>query len=107
MDYYYKEKFGGSDNYLNRVIENSSVLAVTIDKQENLWISTLLKGVFVYHPENQKAEPIVIEGLPAGEKKNSVNHVPNHISSQPACTICCFRNNGVSRWRFSSCAFQR
>ena len=75
VDYYYKEKFGGSDNYLNRVIENSSVLAVTIDKQENLWISTLLKGVFVYHPENQKAEPIVIEGLPAGEKKNSVNHI--------------------------------
>ena len=74
-DYYYKEKFGGSDNYLNRVIDNSSVLAVTIDKQENLWISTLLKGVFVYHPATQKAEPIVIEGLPAGEKKNTVNHM--------------------------------
>ena len=74
-DYYYKEKFGGSDNYLNRVIENSSVLAVAMDKQENLWISTMLKGVFVYHTATQKAEHIGIEGLPAGETKNAVNHI--------------------------------
>ena len=74
-DYYYKEKFGGSDNYLNRVIDNSSVFAVAMDRQDNLWISTLLKGVFVYHTATQKAEQIVIEGLPAGETKNAVNHL--------------------------------
>ena len=74
-DYYYKEKFGGSDNYLNRVIDNSSVLAVAVDKQENLWVSTMLKGVFVYHTTTQKAEQIEIEGLPAGETKNAVNHI--------------------------------
>ena len=74
-DYYYKEKFGGSDNYLNRVIENSSVLAVAIDKQANLWISTLLKGVFVYHSTTQKAEHIEIAGLPAGEKKNAITNI--------------------------------
>ena len=74
-DYYYKEKFGGSDNYLNRVIENSSVFAVTMDKQDNLWVSTLRKGVFVYHTATQKAEQIAIEGLPAGETKNAVNHM--------------------------------
>ena len=74
-DYYYKEKFGGSDSYLNRVIENSSVMAVAIDKQENLWISTMSKGVFVYHCNSQKAEQVVIEGLPAGETKNAVNHI--------------------------------
>ena len=74
-DYYYKEKFGGSDNYLNRMIENSSVFAVAMDKQDNLWISTLLKGVFVYHSATQKAEQIMIEGLPAGETKNAVNHI--------------------------------
>ena len=74
-DYYYKEKFGGSDNYLNRVIENSSVFAVAMDKQENLWISTLLKGVFVYHCQTQKAEQIEIAGLPAGETKNAVTHI--------------------------------
>jgi signal transduction histidine kinase/ligand-binding sensor domain-containing protein/DNA-binding response OmpR family regulator len=75
VDYYYKEKFGGSDNYLNRVIENSSVLAVAVDKQENLWVSTLLKGVYVYHTTTQKAEQITIEGLPTGETKNAVNHI--------------------------------
>ena len=74
-DYYYKEKFGGSDNYLNRVIENSSVFAVAIDKQENLWVSTLRKGLFVYHPAIQKAEQIEIAGLPAGEKNNAITHI--------------------------------
>ena len=74
-DYYYKEKFGGNDSYLNRVIDNSSVFAVAMDKQDNLWISTLLKGVFVYHTDTQKAEQITIEGLPAGETKNAINHI--------------------------------
>ena len=74
-DYYYKEKFGGSDNYLNRVIGNSSVLAVATDQANNLWISTLLKGVFVYHSNSQKAEAIPLEGLPAGEQKNAVTHI--------------------------------
>ena len=74
-DYYYKEKFGGDDSYLNRMIENSSVMAVAVDKQENLWVSTLLKGVYVYHTSTQKAEQIVIEGLPAGETRNAVNHI--------------------------------
>ena len=74
-DYYYKEKFGGSDNYLNRVIDNSSVLAVAIDKQADLWISTLLKGVFVYHTTTQKAEHIEIAGLPAGERKNAITNI--------------------------------
>ena len=74
-DYYYKEKFGGSDSYLNRVIENSSVMAVEVDKQENLWISTMSKGVFVYHSHSQKAEQVVIEGLPSGETKNAVTHI--------------------------------
>lgn len=74
-DYYYKAKFGGSDNYLNRVIENSSVLAVSLDNNGNLWLSTLLKGVFVYHPQVQKAERIEIEGLPVGERKNAVTHL--------------------------------
>lgn len=74
-DYYYKEKFGGSDNYLNRQIGNSSVLAVAMDHQHNLWISTMLRGLFVYHTDTQKAEPISLEGLPAGEQKNAVTHI--------------------------------
>ena len=74
-DYYYKEKFGGNDSYLNRVIDNSTVLAVATDRLDNLWISTLLKGVFVYHTDAQTAEQITIEGLPAGETKNAINHI--------------------------------
>ncbi|MBO4659221.1 MAG: response regulator [Prevotella sp.] len=74
-DYYYKEKFGGSDNYLNRIIDNSSVLALAMDKQQNLWISTLLKGVYVYHCATQTAENVALEGLPPGEQKNAVTHI--------------------------------
>ena len=75
VDYYYKEKFGGSESYLNRVIENSSVFAVTVDKKENLWVSTLRKGLFVYHTNTQKAESVEIAGLPAGERKNAITHI--------------------------------
>ena len=74
-DYYYKEKFGGSDNYLNRAIDHSSVLALAMDRQQNLWISTLLKGIFVYHCYAQKAEAIPLEGLPSGEQKNAITHI--------------------------------
>ena len=75
VDYYYKEKFGGSNSYLNRFIENSSVFAVAVDKNANLWVSTLRKGLFVYHTDTQKAESIEIAGLPAGEKKNAITHI--------------------------------
>ena len=74
-DYYYKEKFGGSDNYLNRAIDHSSVLALAMDRQHNLWISTLLKGLFVYHCDSQQAEAIPLEGLPTGEQKNAITHI--------------------------------
>ena len=74
-DYYYKEKFGGSDNYLNRAIDHSSVLALAMDRQHNLWISTLLKGLFVYHCDSQQAETIPLEGLPSGEQKNAITHI--------------------------------
>ena len=74
-DYYYKEKFGGSNSYLNRVIQNSSVIAVATDQQENLWISSMTKGLFVYHTATEKAEQVVIEGLPADEKRNAITHI--------------------------------
>ena len=74
-DYFYMEKFGGSDNYLNRQIGNSSVLAVAMDRSRNLWISTLLRGLFVYHTDTQKVDAIPLEGLPAGEQKNAVTHI--------------------------------
>lgn len=75
VDYYYNEKFGGSNSYLNRFIENSSVFAVAVDKNANLWVSTLRKGLFVYHTDTQKAESIEIAGLPAGEKRNAITHI--------------------------------
>ena len=44
---------------------------MAIDKQANLWVSTLTKGLFVYHSTSQKAERIDIAALPAGEAYGS------------------------------------
>ena len=109
VDYYYKEKFGGSDNYLNRVIDNSSVMAVATDQQQNLWISTLLKGLFVYHLDSQKAETVPLEGLPLGEQKNSVTHIFCDRDgllwlSTPSLVMKCSYKGGrlniLSQWSF-------
>ena len=75
VDYYYKEKFGGTDSYLNHVIEKSSVFAVAVDKKANLWVSTLRKGLFVYHTDTQRAESVEIAGLSTGERKNAITHI--------------------------------
>ena len=63
-DYYYKEKFGSSDSYLSRTIGRSSALALATDVNGNLWISTLHRGLFVYHPDKQLAEHVSLEGHP-------------------------------------------
>ena len=64
-DYYYKEKFGSSDSYLSRTIGRSSTLALATDANGNLWISTLYRGLFVYHTDTQLAEHIDIAGNPS------------------------------------------
>ncbi len=111
VDYYYKEKFGGSDNYLNRVIDNSSVMAVATDLQQNLWISTLLKGLFVYHLDSQKAEAVPLEGLPLGEQKNAVSHIFCDNDgllwlSTPSLVMKCIYKGGrlniLSQWPFTA-----
>ena len=111
VDYFYKEKFGGSDNYLNRVIDNSSVMAVATDQQQNLWISTLLKGLFVYHLDSQKAEAVPLEGLPLGEQKNAVSHIFCDSDgllwlSTPSLVLKCSYKGGrlniLSQWPFTA-----
>ena len=73
-DYYYREIFN-SDYNLNRLTANSSVLAVAVDRRNNLWFSTLLKGVFVYHLPTGRAESVAIKGLDTDDERNAVTHL--------------------------------
>ena len=74
-DYYYKEKFGGDDSYLNRVIDHSSVTAVAADHNDNLWVATMLKGLYVYHTTTQKARQVSVEGMAADEANKAIYHL--------------------------------
>lgn len=74
VEYAYKEKFN-NDNYLNRVLDNPFILALSPDKQGNLWFSTLKKGLYVYNFSNRRLKNITLANLPAGEKENDVNHI--------------------------------
>ena len=91
-DYYYKEKFGGNDSYLNRVIDHSSVVAVAVDKDGNLWVSTMLKGLFVYYTATQQARQIRLV--------NSPQEVINHIFCDRDGLLWLSTNNSVMKCRY-------
>ena len=67
--YNYKERFN-NNNYLRSRLENKSVVSVAVSKEQNLWISTLMDGLFVYNMRNQKMESIDLDRLlPQASKK--------------------------------------
>ena len=65
--YHYKERFN-NNNYLRSNIENKSVMSIASDKDQNLWIATLMNGVYVYGLQNQKIEIIGTDKLFPQEK---------------------------------------
>jgi len=52
VKYFYKERFN-NDNFLRLKFENKSVLSVTPDHNNNLWIATRSDGLFVYKTNKQ------------------------------------------------------
>ncbi len=73
-DYYYKEIFN-SDYNVNRLTGNASVLALAVDRGSNLWISTLLKGLFVYHTWSGRAESVELKGLEGADENAAITHM--------------------------------
>ncbi len=69
--YHYKERFN-NNNYLRSNIENKSVMSIASDKDQNLWIATLMNGVYVYGLQNQKIEIIGTDKLFPQEKQKAI-----------------------------------
>ena len=98
-DYYYKETFN-SDHNLNRLTGNASVTAVSVDKQGDLWISTLRNGLYVYHTATGGSESVDVTGLDMADEDNAVTHMLSDadgslwISTSSAVMKC--RYNGTA-----------
>lgn len=60
--YNYKEKFN-TDNYLVSQLKNISVVSVTSDANDNLWITTLLDGLFIYNRQSKKMRHLLPQEL--------------------------------------------
>ncbi|WP_270672933.1 two-component regulator propeller domain-containing protein [Phocaeicola coprocola] len=57
VHYRYKKLFN-NNNYLSSYFKDKSVISLSADKHQNLWIATLMDGVFVYRFGNQQLEKI-------------------------------------------------
>lgn len=57
VHYRYKKLFN-NNNYLSSYFKDKSVISLSADKHQNLWIATLMDGVFVYRFGNQSLEKI-------------------------------------------------
>lgn len=55
VHYRYKKLFN-NNNYLSSYFKDKSVISLSADKHQNLWIATLMDGVFVYRFGNQQLE---------------------------------------------------
>ena len=62
VSYHYKVRFN-SNNYLRSHMQGKSVVSVACDQGQNLWIATLLDGVFVYNTQQQQIKSIKTEQL--------------------------------------------
>lgn len=57
VHYRYKKLFN-NNNYLSSYFKDKSVISLSADQHQNLWIATLMDGVFVYRFGNQQLEKI-------------------------------------------------
>lgn len=55
--YHYKERFN-NDNYLRSELNNKSVVSLSAGKDNKLWISTLMDGIYVYDTKSSEIRHI-------------------------------------------------
>lgn len=60
--YNYKERFN-TNNYLNSCLKDKSVISVAIDKERNLWIATLMDGLYVYNMDSGEVKQTDMQKL--------------------------------------------
>lgn len=74
--YNFSQRFNTND-YLRSHTENKSVMAVTTDKDQNLWIATRMHGLMVYEHQTQEVKNIDTQKLLLDEFsfKNRINGI--------------------------------
>ena len=60
--YNYKERFN-TNNYLSSCLQNKSVKSVAVDRERNLWIATLMDGLYVYNMDCGEVKQIDMQRL--------------------------------------------
>jgi signal transduction histidine kinase/DNA-binding response OmpR family regulator/ligand-binding sensor domain-containing protein len=73
--YSYKERFN-ENNYLRKFMEHKSIVSLKKGKDDNLWITSAMDGLFVYHTKNGTIRPVETQQF-FPEKK----YFPNQVRS--------------------------
>mgnify|MGYP002238057031 FL=1 len=63
MRYNYKERFN-TNNHLSSYLNRKSVLSVAVDKERNLWMATMIDGLYVYNMDSHAVKEVDQPGLP-------------------------------------------
>lgn len=61
--YNYKERFN-TNNHLSSYLNRKSVLSVAVDKERNLWMATMIDGLYVYNMDSHEVKEVDSAGLP-------------------------------------------
>lgn len=61
--YNYKERFN-TNNHLSSYLNRKSVLSVAVDKERNLWMATMIDGLYVYNMDSHAVKEVDSAGLP-------------------------------------------
>ena len=61
--YNYKERFN-TNNHLSSYLNRKSVLSVAVDKERNLWMATMIDGLYVYNMDSHEVKEVDQPGLP-------------------------------------------
>lgn len=69
--YHYKTSFN-SNNYLRSELANKSVISVAADREANLWIVTLMDGLYVYDLRRQRLDAVGMDELFPSEKQQKI-----------------------------------
>ncbi len=98
--YNYKKRFN-NNNYLRSVIENKSVVAVAVDKDKHLWISTLMDGIYIYDLEKQKINKIDLHKYIKEENESlDVGHI--FIDRSNAIWLLCTTSHKIIKCRYQN-----
>lgn len=102
--YHYKERFN-NNNYLRSSLENKSVVSIAAGKDRNLWIATLMDGVYVFDIQSQKMKVIDVEKLFIAERQKAIYVNQIFIDDSNAIWMTT-TNNEVLKCRYTKGSLQ-